>query len=161
MAPVLSFHTTVSLFFAIFNIIVIYIFYVNFTASSLQQSVSVDCQRTVKEHITVNHNTALTADIWKTSNAKKCNTLRQNVTNWSLSYWSKHPDAKDYGCKANELLNWVLDLQSRERKVYSQNGEDGIIEAIFEKIGVITGFFVEFGVQEGKECNSRYLRYAL
>ena len=42
-------------------------------------------------------------------------------------------------------------------KVYSQNDEDGIIEEIFNRIGTTNKIFVEFGVQNGLECNSHYL----
>jgi hypothetical protein len=45
------------------------------------------------------------------------------------------------------------DLRGFERKVYSQQGEDGIIEEIFRRIGTTTRFFVEFGVESGVECN--------
>jgi len=48
-------------------------------------------------------------------------------------------------------------LQRYERCWYSQNGEDGILEAIFSRIGVTNRFCVEFGVENGRECNSRYL----
>jgi glycosyltransferase involved in cell wall biosynthesis len=44
-----------------------------------------------------------------------------------------------------------------ERKLSSQNGEDGIINELFRRIGVTDSFFVEFGVQDGLECNTRYL----
>jgi len=40
---------------------------------------------------------------------------------------------------------------------YSQNGEDGIISIIFHKIGTTNKFFVELGVEDGKECNTRNL----
>ena len=42
-------------------------------------------------------------------------------------------------------------------KVYSQNDEDGIIEEIFNRIGTTNKLFVEFGVQNGLECNTHYL----
>jgi len=48
-------------------------------------------------------------------------------------------------------------LNRFERRIYSQNGEDGIIEAIFKVIGTTNKFGVEFGVQTGLECNTRYL----
>jgi len=49
------------------------------------------------------------------------------------------------------------ELSKYEKKVFSQNGEDGIIEEIFNRIGVTNKYFVEFGVQNGKECNTRNL----
>lgn len=52
----------------------------------------------------------------------------------------------------------VATINEFEKKVYSQNGEDGIIEALFSWIGVIDKFYVEFGVGSGAECNSRLLR---
>jgi hypothetical protein len=48
-------------------------------------------------------------------------------------------------------------LQGSERKVFSQNGEDGVIEAIFATIGVTDRFFVEFGCEVAIECNSAHL----
>jgi hypothetical protein len=45
-----------------------------------------------------------------------------------------------------------------EMRRYSQNGEDGIIEYIFGRIGTTNKYFVELGTEDGKECNSRYLR---
>jgi hypothetical protein len=39
-------------------------------------------------------------------------------------------------------------------KVYSQNDEDGIIDEIFRRIGVEARSFVEFGVSDGRECNT-------
>ncbi len=49
------------------------------------------------------------------------------------------------------------DLRSRERKVSSQNGEDGVIEAIFAAIGVTNRYFVEFGCGDATECNAAHL----
>ena len=39
-------------------------------------------------------------------------------------------------------------------KVYSQNDEDGMIAEIFRRIGVEHKTFVEFGVEDGLECNT-------
>jgi hypothetical protein len=47
----------------------------------------------------------------------------------------------------------IGDLRAYERTVFSQNGEDGIIEEILRRIGVTNKFFVEFGVEWGEVCN--------
>ncbi|MDO8878318.1 MAG: hypothetical protein Q8M24_12845 [Pseudolabrys sp.] len=39
-------------------------------------------------------------------------------------------------------------------KVYSQADEDGIIQEIFNRIGVTSRTFIEFGVESGIECNT-------
>lgn len=43
------------------------------------------------------------------------------------------------------------------KTVFSQNGEDGIIHEIFNRIGTTNKFFVEFGVESGIECNTALL----
>jgi len=48
-------------------------------------------------------------------------------------------------------------LRNHEFKVYSQNGEDGLIAYLFSQIGVTNRRFVEFGVGDGRECNSANL----
>jgi hypothetical protein len=48
-------------------------------------------------------------------------------------------------------------LSAAELRVFSQNGEDGVLAEIFAQIGVGDRFFVEFGVEDGVECNSRFL----
>jgi hypothetical protein len=45
-----------------------------------------------------------------------------------------------------------------DQKIHSQNGEDGVLQEIYKNIGVKTKYFVEFGVEDGRECNTRYLR---
>jgi hypothetical protein len=50
-------------------------------------------------------------------------------------------------------------LNKAEYQVFSQNGEDGIIQEIFDRIGVTNKYFVEFGVESGLECNSMNLLY--
>jgi len=51
----------------------------------------------------------------------------------------------------------LADLQLHERKVLSQNGEDGILQAIFQAIGTTNRVFVEFGCEDARECNAAYL----
>ena len=49
------------------------------------------------------------------------------------------------------------DLTQRELRVFSQNGEDGVIEAILRGIGTLTQTFVEFGIESGIEGNCVFL----
>lgn len=58
----------------------------------------------------------------------------------------------------NNLSRYAWKMPFIERREYSQNGEDGIIEAIFAMIGTTNRWYVEFGVEDGMECNTRYLR---
>lgn len=48
-------------------------------------------------------------------------------------------------------------LNRYEYQVYSQNGEDGIINEIFRRIGTTDKFFVEIAVGDGTENNSAFL----
>jgi hypothetical protein len=50
-------------------------------------------------------------------------------------------------------------LNKHEYQVFSQNGEDGIIQEIFNRIGTTNKYFIEFGVENGLECNSTNLLY--
>jgi hypothetical protein len=50
-----------------------------------------------------------------------------------------------------------LRLNRYERQVFSQYGEDGILEEIFKRIGTTNKYFIEFGVENGLECNSLFL----
>jgi hypothetical protein len=53
-------------------------------------------------------------------------------------------------------LQRFSDLQAFERKVLSQNAEDGLIHEILFRIGE-DRYFVEFGVGDGIECNTALL----
>ena len=48
-------------------------------------------------------------------------------------------------------------LNKYELIIYSQNGEDGILFHIFSKIGTTNRQFVEFGIGDGKQCNTANL----
>lgn len=65
----------------------------------------------------------------------------------SMKDLDSHPDC--------DRLNM---LQSREEKIYSQNGEDGILIALLEILTVKYYTYVEFGVENGLECNTRILK---
>jgi len=50
-------------------------------------------------------------------------------------------------------------LSIAERSVYSQKGQDGILELIFSQFGIKKGTFVEFGARDGVELsNTAHLR---
>ena len=53
-----------------------------------------------------------------------------------------------------------IDLSKYEKKIYSQNGEDGITIKLIETIYTNPNnkYYVEFGVESGSECNTRILR---
>ena len=75
----------------------------------------------------------------------------------------------DKGLKVNRFLQDHLfsnpkytaskRLNKHEYQVFSQNGEDGIIQEIFNRIGCTNKYFIEFGVESGLECNSTNLLY--
>ncbi|MEO6977011.1 MAG: hypothetical protein ABI113_01495 [Mucilaginibacter sp.] len=65
---------------------------------------------------------------------------------------------------AEHLFNNPKYIESKrlgkyENQVFSQNGEDGIIQEIFNRIGATNKYFIEFGVENGLECNSTNLLY--
>ncbi len=51
-----------------------------------------------------------------------------------------------------------INLRPYEQKIFSQNGEDGITLAIFNLLGTTNKYYVEFGAENGIECNTRVLR---
>lgn len=50
-----------------------------------------------------------------------------------------------------------LALRRHESQTYSQNGEDGAVAEIFRRIGARDRFFVEIGVEDGTQNNTRLL----
>lgn len=50
-----------------------------------------------------------------------------------------------------------LNLTRFDSRVYSQFGQDGWIAKIFNRIGTTNRFFIEIGIEDGTECNSRLL----
>ena len=52
-------------------------------------------------------------------------------------------------------------LTAFELRVFSQNGEDGVLAEILRRMGVGGGGFVEFGVQDGTEGNTVFLAQVL
>jgi hypothetical protein len=48
-------------------------------------------------------------------------------------------------------------LNRAEARAYSQNGEDGIVAWLFSHVGAPNRTFVEFGIEDGRECNTANL----
>jgi len=59
---------------------------------------------------------------------------------------------------ANGHSNFYIDLKPYEKRVYSQNGEEGVLEKIFELIETTSRYYVEFGEPFGDHCNTRIFR---
>ena len=63
---------------------------------------------------------------------------------------------------AQGVLSGHLQLQSKniqdyEFKVFSQFGDDGIIQFLIKKAQIINKYFIEFGVEDYSESNTRFL----
>jgi hypothetical protein len=58
------------------------------------------------------------------------------------------------------LIDWIFNIHQYEEHYFSQNNEDGVIQYILRNINEKykgPQFFVEFGVEDGQECSTRYL----
>ncbi len=51
-----------------------------------------------------------------------------------------------------------IDLSTKEKTYYSESGEDGILFELFKLFGVTNKYYVEFGAEDGSQCNTRALR---
>lgn len=59
--------------------------------------------------------------------------------------------------KENNKLKEISSLEEVEFKVFSQNGEDGIIQYLISKLEIPNKIFIEFGVETYIESNTRFL----
>jgi len=53
---------------------------------------------------------------------------------------------------------WLLRFPEHSVKFFSQTEADGLLYYIFRNIGTTNRYYVEFGTQDGKETNTRWLR---
>ena len=91
-----------------------------------------------------------------------------NMDKLKLEYWINKIKAAGDNIQVggDEIYNKnqnsnIIDLSQFENKIYSQNGEDGITMKLVELIygnDNINKYYVEFGVEDGNECNTRILR---
>ncbi|KAI9343421.1 hypothetical protein DFJ73DRAFT_841473 [Zopfochytrium polystomum] len=54
-------------------------------------------------------------------------------------------------------LLFFYNLHDHERKVYSQEGSDGVLEYVFAHLTPSDKFYVEFGTEDATECVTRHL----
>lgn len=91
-------------------------------------------------------------------NYSSINDINKKLREYSLSLPRTQNRNQNEESRIKEFYNKIA---SRERKVYSQNNEDGVIEVLLELVGIKDpSYYVEIGVgsTEAKECNTRYLR---
>jgi hypothetical protein len=75
-----------------------------------------------------------------------------------IHVWRHNPLGAVYRWFTLSMLHRpIRGLWPYERHVYSQHGEDGILDALFRTIGTTNRYYVEFGVGDGSERNSRLL----
>ena len=75
--------------------------------------------------------------------------------NFSIEELQSHllnsPEGKGWQKKREEF-----EINSFERKIFSQHGEDGILDFIFSMIDTTNKFSLEIGCDDGRQCNTRY-----
>jgi len=59
--------------------------------------------------------------------------------------------------KNREIYDKITDIREIETKIFSQNGEDGIIDFLIHKLKLENKNFVEIGVGDYRESNTRFL----
>ena len=60
-------------------------------------------------------------------------------------------------CRTQPQSSVAGPLTEFELRCFSQHGEDGVIAEILARIGIGSGFFVEFGIETGREGNCVFL----
>ena len=79
---------------------------------------------------------------------------------------NKNKNLKDFHIIKLQLAKIMINIQKNiksknindyEFKVFSQFGEDGIINFLIDKLNIKNNFFIEFGVEDYEEANTRLL----
>jgi len=111
---------------------------------------------------------------WPTSSITGCETYVGGPACPSLPLPQRRPLPK------TTVLPWLRSLRKHEWGRFSQNGEDGVLLSLLQLVrpdfacdhdasdrkrskresDSAANFYVEFGVESGKECNTRFLREA-
>jgi hypothetical protein len=72
-----------------------------------------------------------------------------------LYRWALEPGALSTRSKKAACIATAFSSGLRDAKLFSQHGEDGILEAMFKCIGAGRKYYVEFGTESGVQCESR------
>jgi len=78
----------------------------------------------------------------------------QKTAQWLSGVMHWHITVRLYQHTGKRITN----LNRFERKITSQNWEDGMIHALFAILGPGKKYYVEFGVEDGRECNTAQLQ---
>jgi len=73
-----------------------------------------------------------------------------------LAFWVTVRLVYGLNVKTDCASSWVQQIP--EGLVFSQNGEDGVIGALVARVPTLNKYYVEFGVQNGKQRNTRALQ---
>ena len=77
--------------------------------------------------------------------------------------FKKYKDKKIFMIGNSHILNArknygsIENLNDLDYQIFSQNGEDGIIDFLINRLGIKIPKFVEIGIGDYSECNSRFL----
>ena len=82
---------------------------------------------------------------------RRLNDLDANLQRLAASVLPQRTDERNGSAVKDTAINRF------EMRFHSQNGEDGIVFYLFQKIGVTNRKFVEIGIGDGMECNTANL----
>jgi len=98
------------------------------------------------------------SDTFKNRRLKKENNgLRQELSRLKRDFNNLLADTGRKKLLEEARYRDPLRLNSHEYQVYSQNGEDGVLDEVFRRIGTTNRFFVEFGAADGLKNNTTNL----